>query len=115
MKKVEEGELVGTPGAERVARSHLTRYLKGRAARGQRFDDYEALWRWSVADLPGFWQSVVEFCGMEFSSPPQGVLGRREMPGAEWFPTAGGLVVDGIRAAGARARDLDAGSGNRAR
>jgi acetoacetyl-CoA synthetase len=86
MKKIEEGELLWTPNAARVARSHLTRYLEWLAARGHRFDDYEALWRWSVADLPGFWQTVVEFCGMEFSVPPQGVLGRREMPGAEWFP-----------------------------
>ncbi len=88
MRKIEEGELLWTPGAGRVARSHLTRYLKWLAARGQRFDDYEALWRWSVADLPAFWQSVVEFCGMDFSTPPRQVLGRREMPGAEWFPGA---------------------------
>ena len=26
--------------------------------RGLRFDDYAALWRWSVDDLEGFWTSV---------------------------------------------------------
>jgi acetoacetyl-CoA synthetase len=88
MKKIEEGALLWSPGPARLARSHLTRYLKWLAERGRRFDDYEALWRWSVADLPGFWQSMVDFCGLQFDVPPQKVLGRREMPGAEWFPGA---------------------------
>ena len=88
MKIVKEGELLWTPGPERVARSHLTRYLKWLEARGRSFEDYEALWRWSVADLPAFWQSMVDFCGMQFDTPPAQVLGRREMPGAEWFPGA---------------------------
>ena len=88
MKSIRESELLWTPGRERVARSHLTRYLKWLAERGRKFDDYEALWRWSVSDLPGFWGSLVEFCGLEFSTPPSKVIGRREMPGAEWFPGA---------------------------
>jgi acetoacetyl-CoA synthetase len=86
MTTIKEGELLWTPGHDRVARSHLTRYLQWLAGRGHRFSSYEELWRWSVADLPAFWQSVVDFCGLQFSTAPTGVLGRREMPGAEWFP-----------------------------
>ncbi|GAA3458111.1 acetoacetate--CoA ligase [Saccharothrix longispora] len=56
--------------------------------RGLRFDDYAALHRWSVADLDGFWSAVVEHFGITFTTPPRAVLGRREMPGAEWFPGA---------------------------
>ena len=88
MKSIKESELLWTPGRERVARSHLTRYLKWLAERGRKFDDYEALWRWSVSDLPAFWQSMVDFCGLQFTAPPTGVLGKHEMPGAEWFPGA---------------------------
>ncbi len=88
MSKVEEGQLLWTPGEQRVARSHLTRYLKFLEARGQKFENYEALWRWSVEDIDAFWGSMVEFCGVRFSKAPQKVLGRREMPGAEWFPGA---------------------------
>ncbi|HKU89340.1 MAG TPA: acetoacetate--CoA ligase [Steroidobacteraceae bacterium] len=88
MKKIVEGELLWTPSAGRRARSHLTRYLRWLEQRGQKFDDYEALWRWSVSDLPAFWQSMVDFCGMQFTVAPETVLGRREMPGAEWFPGA---------------------------
>jgi acetoacetyl-CoA synthetase len=84
--KVEEGTLLWTPSPARLERSHLTRYLRWLAARGRRFDSYEALWRWSVADLDAFWSSIAEFCGMEFATPAARVLGTRTMPGAEWFP-----------------------------
>jgi len=84
--KVEEGTLLWTPPPARIARSHLTRYMGWLADRGHRFDDYESLWRWSVSDLEAFWSSIAEFCGLEFSTPPSRVLGRRTMPGAEWFP-----------------------------
>ena len=58
--------------------------------RGLAFDDdgYDALHRWSVDDLEGFWSAVAEFFGVRFATPPERVLGRREMPGAEWFPGA---------------------------
>ena len=55
---------------------------------GLRFDDYERLWEWSVSDLDAFWSSIVEFFGVRFSEGGDVVLGRREMPGAEWFPGA---------------------------
>jgi acetoacetyl-CoA synthetase len=86
--KVDEGTLLWTPSASRVARSHLTRYLRWLADRGHIFEDYEALWRWSVSDLDAFWLSIVEFCGVEFRTPASCVLGKRTMPGAEWFPGA---------------------------
>ena len=88
MKSIRESELLWTPGAARVARSHLTRYLRWLEQRGHKFENYESLWRWSVSDLPAFWQSMVDFCGLQFSAPPASVLGKRAMPGAEWFPGA---------------------------
>ncbi|HEY9465508.1 MAG TPA: acetoacetate--CoA ligase [Vicinamibacterales bacterium] len=84
--KVEEGTLLWTPPAARLARSHLTRYLRWLADRGHHFEDYDALWRWSVSDLDAFWCSIAEFCGIEFSTTSTRVLGKRTMPGAEWFP-----------------------------
>jgi len=88
MSAVKEGDLLWTPSPERLARSHLTRYLRWLAERGRKFENYQELWRWSVADLPAFWQSMVDFCGLQFTTPATQVLGRREMPGAEWFPDA---------------------------
>ncbi|MGH3153649.1 MAG: acetoacetate--CoA ligase, partial [Streptosporangiaceae bacterium] len=57
-------------------------------SRGRQLGDYDALWRWSVTDLDGFWQAVWDYCGIEASAPPTAVLGRRTMPGADWFPGA---------------------------
>ncbi len=88
MTKIEAGKLLWTPPAQRLQRSHLTRYLQWLEARGRKFGSYEELWRWSVADLEAFWASLVEFCGLEFGRPAERVLGKRAMPGAEWFPGA---------------------------
>jgi acetoacetyl-CoA synthetase len=86
---VREGDLLWTPSPARIADANLTAFMSWLAAeRGLRFDGYHALWRWSVGDLPGFWQAVWDYSGIEASSPPERVLGRRAMPGAEWFPGA---------------------------
>lgn len=88
MSRIEEGQLLWTPSKERLARSHLTRYLKYLEGRGLRFENYEALWEWSAKDIDAFWTSIVDFCSVQFTKPATAVLGRREMPGAEWFPGA---------------------------
>ena len=46
---------------------------------------YDDLWRWSVTDLEGFWQSIWRF--FDVGSPvPDAVLPDRTMPGCKWFP-----------------------------
>lgn len=86
---VREGDLLWTPSPERVEQSNVTAFMRWlRAERGLDFPDYQALWRWSVRDLDAFWQAVWDWCGVRASAPPRAVLGRREMPGAEWFPGA---------------------------
>ncbi|WP_232668522.1 acetoacetate--CoA ligase [Pseudonocardia sp. TRM90224] len=52
------------------------------------FATYAELHRWSVTDLDGFWSAVAEFLDVRFTEQPRQVLGRRDMPGAEWFPGA---------------------------
>jgi acetoacetyl-CoA synthetase len=86
---VREGDLLWEPSPARVADANLTAFMSWLAAgRGLHFDGYHALWRWSVEDLDGFWQAVWDYSGVEASAPPERVLGRRSMPGAEWFPGA---------------------------
>ena len=76
-----------TPSPERIERATLTRYRNWlERERGLRFEDYAALWEWSTTELEAFWQTVVEFFEVDFSTEPEAVLGRREMPGAQWFP-----------------------------
>jgi len=69
--------------------SEIARFLDWlRRERGLAFNTYDELHRWSVEDLEGFWSAVAEFYAVRFATPPERVLGRREMPGAEWFPGA---------------------------
>jgi acetoacetyl-CoA synthetase len=88
MDKVNEGDLLWKPRAERVANAHLTHYMSWLAERGRRFDSYAALWQWSIDDLEGFWGSLWEYFDIRASRPHERVLGRRSMPGAQWFPGA---------------------------
>ncbi len=60
-----------------------TEWLK--THRGLSFDTYEALWRWSVSDLEGFWSSVWSYFEVESDAPPLKVLADEAMPGAQWF------------------------------
>jgi acetoacetyl-CoA synthetase len=73
--------LLWEPPSEVVERAVMTRFMRERG-----FDEYDALWRWSVDDLEGFWSAIWEFFGVE--GRYDRVLGSRAMPGAEWFPGA---------------------------
>jgi acetoacetyl-CoA synthetase len=86
---MQPGELLWTPGPERIRQANVTALADWLAReRGRQFADYGALWRWSVEDLEGFWQALWDYFAIESSAPHTGVLGRRSMPGAEWFPGA---------------------------
>lgn len=77
------------PTPERIARAPITRFRQWLAQhRGLEFDDYESLWRWSVADLEAFWQAIADFAEVRFHSPPGRILSQRRMPGARWFEGA---------------------------
>ncbi|MDP1850414.1 MAG: acetoacetate--CoA ligase [Solirubrobacteraceae bacterium] len=77
------------PGEPFAARTRLRAYEAWLAAtHGVDVESYDDLWRWSVGDLEGFWSSIAEFFAVRFHEPPRAVLGRREMPGAQWFPGA---------------------------
>jgi acetoacetyl-CoA synthetase len=83
------------PSAQRRAHANLTRYA-GWLAEHRDVDlpeyDYHALWRWSVDHLEEFYASLWEYFGVwsdsEHEAGYERVLGRAEMPGAQWFPGA---------------------------
>ena len=83
------GDVLWTPPADVRETTEIGRYLNWlRDDRGRDFADYDALWRWSIDDLEGFWGSLWDFFGVRAHAPYERVLGAREMPGAEWFPGA---------------------------
>ncbi|HEX8935725.1 MAG TPA: acetoacetate--CoA ligase [Pseudonocardiaceae bacterium] len=77
------------PDPAAVARSRIAAFRAWLAShRGVVVADYDALWRWSVADLAGFWGAFAEFAGVRFHTPPQRVLTGATMPQTRWFPGA---------------------------
>lgn len=83
----EIGEVMWRPPAGARQSTQLGRYLGWlREERGIDHAGYDELFRWSVEDLEGFWGSIWDFFEVRAHTPYERVLGRREMPGAEWFP-----------------------------
>ncbi|MEZ5122247.1 MAG: acetoacetate--CoA ligase [Solirubrobacterales bacterium] len=77
------------PSAERIENATITRYERFVEERlGRSLRSYDELWQWSVDDVEGFWGSIWDFFDVRASAPYERVLGRREMPGAQWFPGA---------------------------
>ncbi|WP_433537098.1 acetoacetate--CoA ligase [Micromonospora sp. CA-249363] len=83
------GDVLWTPPADVLERSRIGDYLRWlREHRGLDFADYDALWRWSVTDLDGFWRSIWDHFDVIAHTPPTATLAERTMPGARWFPDA---------------------------
>ena len=79
-----------TPSADRIAATRMTAF---RLFINQRHDlelaDYPALHAWSVAQREAFWQAIVDFFDIRFSTPATAVLQEGSaMPSAHWFPGA---------------------------
>jgi acetoacetyl-CoA synthetase len=75
--------------AAAVPEPRITRYERWlRETRGLPFADYDALWRWSVTDLEGFWRSIWDYFVIESPTAFARVLTDRSMPGAQWFAGA---------------------------
>jgi len=83
---VSEGQLLWTPDAD-FARSSNVAALLGwlKRERGLDFADYDALWRWSVADVEAFWAALWDYFAVASDTPYQRVLGGDAMFGARWF------------------------------
>ena len=80
-------QILWTPSADMIERATLTRYIRWlREERELQFANYGALWNWSVERIDEFWESIWDFFEVQGERGDDRVLGRREMPGAEWFP-----------------------------
>lgn len=81
-------ELLWTPGDWRTTTrvGSFAQWVEQRTGRG--FVSYDDLWRWSVSDLDGFWNSVWDHFGVVSSTARGPALAERSMPGARWFTGA---------------------------
>lgn len=78
-----------TPSTERADASTMADFMRWlRDNRGLEFDDYPAMWDWSVSDLEGFWSAIWQFFAIRSTKPYRVILENRAMPGAIWCPGA---------------------------
>jgi acetoacetyl-CoA synthetase len=76
-------EHLWTPTAESIGRSNIGQFVDAVTKRGfGPFDSYDALWRWSVDDLEGFWEEVARYFDVEVTGR---ILESSVMPGARWL------------------------------
>ncbi|PTQ74038.1 acetoacetate--CoA ligase [Pseudomonas sp. GV071] len=77
-----------TPSASRIAATQMDAFRRTVNQRhGLALADYPQLHAWSVKDREGFWQAIVDFFEVRFSTAPTTVLEEGvQMPSARWFP-----------------------------
>ena len=81
------GEILWEPSPEWVEQTNLNAFRQWlKENRNVEFDDLHQMRRWSLDHLDDFWQAAWDYFDIEASSPPSAVLGKRTMPGAQWFP-----------------------------
>ncbi|HET7579569.1 MAG TPA: acetoacetate--CoA ligase [Bacillales bacterium] len=86
---VKEGTLLWEPEQAFKQQSNLVHYMKWLKDHKQlEFEDYDALWSWSVTEIEDFWESLWEYFDIQASTPYHHVLSERKMPGAKWFEGA---------------------------
>jgi acetoacetyl-CoA synthetase len=83
------GDILRTPRADWRETTEIGRFMNWlRDERGRELSSHDELYRWSVTDLEGFWAGIWDFYGVRARAPYEHVLGRRTMPGAQWFTGA---------------------------
>ncbi|UQX86873.1 acetoacetate--CoA ligase [Jatrophihabitans telluris] len=81
------GDILWQPPADALQSCRLGHFSVWlRDHRGVELRDRDALWRWSVADLDGFWSAVWDYFDVVDHGRRTAVLDERIMPGARWFP-----------------------------
>jgi acetoacetyl-CoA synthetase len=72
---------IWTPSRAMVEQAEMTAWLADLELPG-----YDALWKWSVADVGRFWRRVWDRFGVRADGDPTVALADASMPGARWFP-----------------------------
>jgi acetoacetyl-CoA synthetase len=83
---VNTGDVLWRPPEDVLESTQVGKFLSWvREHRGVDLRDHDALWRWSVDDLEGFWSAVWDFFEVTDHGSRASVLSERSMPGARWF------------------------------
>ncbi|MBC6405989.1 MAG: acetoacetate--CoA ligase [Rhodospirillales bacterium] len=77
------------PSRERVDSANLTRFmLEANRRYGLSLEGYDAVYDWSLAEMPAFWKLFWDFAEMIGERSGAALVRPNEMPGAKFFPDA---------------------------
>ena len=84
------GRLLWQPTQERIKATNMYRFMHMVNERfGKSFDDYAALYQWSIENISDFWATMWDFGDIIASKPYDEVVDDlAKMPGAKWFSGA---------------------------
>ncbi|WP_319409455.1 acetoacetate--CoA ligase [uncultured Desulfosarcina sp.] len=84
------GKPLWQPSRERIGRTNMHRFMQHVNRRHDKdFNTYDDLYRWSVEEIPVFWETVWNFSGVIASKPFDAVVDDvTKLPGAKWFAGA---------------------------
>jgi acetoacetyl-CoA synthetase len=86
MSKTSFPEILWSPTEEFIRNSNLYKFQKWLETNEHlSFDNYHALWLWSVANPAKFWELICRYFAVNFSVPYEEVLAEEKMPFAPWF------------------------------
>lgn len=81
--------MLWNPDSAFINQANLTRYNNWLAENHQlHFEDYTALWQWSVDHPDDFWESIAAYFEVEFYSRPTTIMSKDPMPNTKWFEGA---------------------------
>ena len=84
------GRLLWQPSKERIESSNMYQFMQHVNERcGKSFSTYDELYRWSVLEIPDFWQALWDYGEVIHSAPFSKVVDdTAKLPGARWFEGA---------------------------
>jgi acetoacetyl-CoA synthetase len=83
-------QMLWKPTESQIKATNMYRFMNTVNERfGKTFDEYEALYRWSIENIADFWATMWDFAGIVHSAPYEQVIDDPgKMPGAKWFSGA---------------------------
>ncbi len=82
--------LLWQPSEERIRSTNMYLFMQHvNEKHGKTFRSYDDLYRWSIEDIPTFWETLWEYAGFAVSRGYDSVVDDvRKLPGARWFEGA---------------------------
>jgi len=74
------------PTEAMLAEANISLYMAWlKEHKSLQFNGYQDLWKWSVADIDAFWQSVLDYFTVKYDGQYTAVTSTHTMPGVQWF------------------------------